>query len=85
MRRIVATLGCLAALAMTLAACEQNPYAPYGWTEVRVVTDNYFPRAIAQGEPDIWCYDTLAADDCYLHPVPGARHRLIEYYGPAPE
>ena len=83
MRRIVLTLLGLTVAAMTLAACE-NPYAPYRFTEIQVLTDNTFPRQVAQGEPDIWCYETLADDECYLHPVPGAERRLIYYYGIAP-
>jgi hypothetical protein len=33
----------------------------------------------------LYCYRTLADEDCYAYPIAGEERRLIGYVGPAPQ
>ena len=71
----------LAAAALLLAACE-NPYLQqfkqeFGWTEARMLRDGWLEGRRIPAEP-VYCYETLAAPDCFAQPKESRRDQLIQ-------
>ena len=70
-----------AAVALSLSAC--NPLQPFVPTETEILQAGFIaPDRFPPPRP-IFCYRTLAEEDCFATPQPGEAHRLVGAYIPA--
>ena len=77
-RHPIRRLALTAAVCAALAGCAEmmKPKPP----DLSEVWAGYIP-----GVSPIYCYQTLAAPDCYANPQPGPPNRLINAYTQEPE
>lgn len=73
-----------AALAVAAAGCSdvRNAIHP---GETRMLTRDFLPPEVEQSPAPLYCYRTLAAQECHRVALEDQQNRMVGHYGSRPE
>jgi len=73
----------IATLMVAVAGCSDVRNAVHPG-ETRMLTRDFLPPEVEQAPAPLYCYRTLAAQECHSAALEGQQNRMVGHYGTAP-